>query len=606
MTKENRDSTQGFASEFDPDALREKYQAERDKRLRADANEQYIEIKGGLAHFLEDPNVEVGDGRAALEDEVEVAIIGAGFGGLLTAVELRELGVEDFRIIDSAGDFGGTWYWNRYPGIACDIESYIYLPLLEETGYMPEQKYATGEEIFEHCRRIGRKYDLYKNTCFQTSVTEVRWDEEAKRWIISTNRGDRIRAHYITMALGVLNHPKLPGIPGIEKFQGHSFHASRWDYSYTAGTSDGDLEGLNGKRVGILGTGATAVQCVPHVGEAAEHLYVFQRTPSSVDVKQNDPTDPGWAKNLQPGWHRERIDNFHILTAGGYQAEDLVNDGWTEIIRKFLFMAQKDESPDLSPDAIMKKMEMADFEKMEQIRARVDAVVEDDATAEALKPYYRQFCKRPCFHNEYLPTFNRDNVTLVDTKGKGVERVTEKGVVVDGREYELDCLIYASGFEVGTSYTQRGGYEVYGRSGQTLTDKWKDGVRTLHGIHSHDFPNCFFITSISQTGFTVNFTHMLSETAKHVAHCMKTAIEKGASTVEVSEKAEAEWVETILRLARVGSEFQQSCTPSYYNNEGKPGEVSQQNGFFFGEPMEFMKILEDYRADGELQGLEVS
>jgi len=591
---------------FDPEALRQKYREERDKRLRPDANDQYVKLEGEFAHFVDDPYVEPGFSREPLTDEVEVAVIGGGFGGLLVAARLREAGVEGIRIIDGAGDFGGTWYWNRYPGVACDIESYIYLPLLEEIGYMPTQKYITGAEIFEHCQRIGRKYDLYRDVCFQTKVTELRWDQDAARWIISTNRGDRMRAHYVCMALGVLNRPKLPGIPGIEEFKGHTFHASRWDYAYTGGDADGNLTGLRGKRVGIIGTGATAVQCVPHVGEMAEHLYVFQRTPSSIDAKDNRPTDPQWAKTLEPGWHQRRMDNFQILTAGGYQEEDLVNDGWTDIIRKLLAMFQQSDDPDVSPEAVMKKMEMADFEKMEQIRARVDSLVEDEATAEALKPYYRQFCKRPCFHNEYLPTFNRDNVTLVGTKGQGVDRVTENGVVVDGHEYELDCLVYASGFEVGTSYTQRGGYEVFGRDGQSLTEKWSDGVRTLHGMHTHGFPNCFFIMSITQTGFTVNFTHMLGETGKHLAFVIKRALDEGIQTLEVSEEAEAGWVDTILSNANLGGEFQQNCTPSYYNNEGKPGEVSRQNGFFFGGPMEFIEILESWRADGGMNGLESS
>jgi cyclohexanone monooxygenase len=608
MATEKHDSTRGVpeaeAPGFDAELLRAKYREERDKRLRADANDQYLEVEGEFAHFLDDPYIEPGFEREPLADEVEVAVIGGGFGGILVAARLREAGVEDIRIIDSASDFGGTWYWNRYPGVACDVESYIYLPLLEETGYMPEQKYATGEEILDHSQRIARKYDLYRDVCFQTKVTELRWDEDAVRWIISTNRGDRIKAHYVCNALGVLNRPKLPGIPGIEDFKGHTFHASRWDYAYTGGDADGNLTGLRGKRVGIIGTGATAVQCVPHVGEAAEHLYVFQRTPSSIDVKNNDPTDPEWEKTLKPGWHQNRMDNFQILTGGGYQAEDLVNDGWTEIIRKLLVMFQQADDPDVSPEAVAEKVELADFEKMDQIRARVDSLVEDDATAEALKPYYRQFCKRPCFHNEYLPTFNRANVTLVDTKGKGVERVTEKGVVVDGREYELDCLIYASGFEVGTAYTQRGGYEIYGRGGQALTEKWADGVRTLHGMHTRGFPNCFFIMSITQSGFTVNFTHMLGETGRHLAFIIKRAIDEGVASLEVSEEAEAEWVETILARAHLG-DFQQTCTPSYYNNEGQPGELSRQNFFFFGEPMEFMKHLDDCRADGGMKGLEL-
>jgi cation diffusion facilitator CzcD-associated flavoprotein CzcO len=604
MSTDQLDSSQEH--EFDPKVLRAKYDQERDKRLREDANEQYIQVKGDYAHYLEDPYVEPGFEREPLTDEVEIVIIGGGFGGLLTAARLRDEGVEDIRIIDSAGDFGGTWYWNRYPGVACDIESYIYLPLLEETNHVPRQKYVTGEEILEHCQRIGRKYDLYRDVCFQTKVTEVRWDAEISRWIISTNRGDRIKAHFICNALGVLNMPKLPGIPGIESFKGHTFHACRWDYDYTGGNADGNLTGLAGKRVGIIGTGATAVQCVSHVGESAEELYVFQRTPSSVDVKNNDPIDPEWEKSLKPGWHQERMDNFQMLTAGGFQEEDLVNDGWTEIIRKLILGIQDGESADLSPDALAENMELADFDKMEQIRARVDALVNDPATAEELKPYYRQFCKRPCFHNEYLPTFNRENVTLVDTKGKGVECITEKGVVVDGKEYELDCLIYASGFEVGTSYTQRGGYEIYGQDGMSLTDRWSNGVRTLHGMQAHGFPNCFFVMSITQSGFTVNFTHMLGETGKHLAYIIKSAIDRKLSTLEVSEEAEAEWVDTILSFAARGGGFQQDCTPSYYNNEGKPGEVSRQNGFFLGAPMEFMELLENYRKEGNLKGLDAA
>jgi cyclohexanone monooxygenase len=507
-------------------------------------------------------------------------------------------------MIDSAGDFGGTWYWNRYPGIACDIESYIYLPLLEETGYMPKQKYSDGDEILEHHRRIARHYDLYRDVLFQTRIEGLRWDDEAARWIVSTNRGDRIRAHFVAMALGPLNRPKLPGLPGINDFEGHAFHACRWDYKYTGGDSHGNLVGLRGKRVGILGTGATAVQVVPHVAEAAGHLYVFQRTPSSVDVKVNTPTDPEWVKSLSPGWHQRRMDNFNILVSGGFQEEDLVNDGWTEIIRKLLVMVRSEDEPDLSAEELMKKMELADFQKMEQIRARVDSIVKDKKTAEALKPYYRQFCKRPCIHNEYLPTFNRPNVTLVDTGGKGVDRVTAKGVVVDGVEYELDCLIYASGFEVGTSYTRRAGYDIVGRGGQSLEKKWSDGVKSFHGMHVRDFPNCF-IMSNAQSGFTPSYPHMLNEQAKHIAYILKTGIDNKVRTIEASAQAEKEWIETIIRLARRGTDFLSSCTPGYYNNEGKPTERSAQDGFYGGGSVEFIKLWESWRADGGLAGLEL-
>jgi cyclohexanone monooxygenase len=354
--------------------------------------------------------------------------------------------------------------------------------------------------------------------------------------------------------------------------------------------------------VGIIGTGATAVQCVPHVGAWAEHLYVFQRTPSSIDVKHSPPTDPEWAKSLAPGWHQERMDNFNNLVSGVPQAVDLVKDGWTDIIGKLLVSMQQGRSTDFSPEGIAKAVELADFEKMEEIRARVDSEVKDPETAEALKPYYRQFCKRPCFHNEYLATFNRPNVTLVDTHGRGVERITKKGVVVDGREYELDCIIYASGFEVGTDYCRRAGLEIHGRGGESLSEYWSRGTRTLHGMHVHGFPNCFLMNN-TQAGFTASYPHMLNEQAKHLAYIVRRGLDEGAATVEASAEAEQAWIEQCIQKARQTGDFFENCTPGYYNNEGKPGERSAQDGFYGGGSPEFIRILEQWRAEGKLAGL---
>ncbi|MEE2674646.1 MAG: NAD(P)/FAD-dependent oxidoreductase [Myxococcota bacterium] len=603
MTTERSTAPEPAALAFDPDALREKYRAERDKRVRADGNEQFIEVTGDFSHYVDDPYIEPGFERDPLSDEVDVVVIGGGFGGLLAGTRLREAGVPDIRIIEKGGDFGGTWYWNRYPGAMCDVESYIYLPLLEELDFVPKEKYTHAPEILAHCKAIAEKYDLYRNACFQTEVTGMQWDEGTERWIVSTNRGDEMKARFVCMANGPLHRPKLPGIPGVDSYRGHTFHTSRWDYAYTGGDSEGNLSGLRGKRVGIIGTGATAVQCVPHVGEAAEQLYVFQRTPSSIDVRDNRPTDPAWAESLEPGWHQHRMDNFNILVSGGFQKEDLVSDGWTDIIRNLLIMVREEGQVDLSPGGLAKTMEMADFQKMEQIRTRVDSIIEDPGDAEALKPYYRQFCKRPCFHDEYLQAFNRPNVTLVDTQGRGVERVTENGVVVDGQEYELDCLIYATGFEVGTSYTRRCGYELIGKGGESLTEKWSEGVATFHGMHIRGFPNCFIMSNV-QSGFTVNFPHALNEQSKHIAYIIQHALENEVQTLEASEEAEADWVRTIIEKARGGLSFLEECTPGYYNNEGQPGERNGQNGFYGGGSIEFFKLLEDWRAKGGLEGLE--
>jgi cyclohexanone monooxygenase len=588
---------------FDPKALKAKYRAERDKRIRQDGNEQYIEIKGQFAHYLEDPYVAPVT-RAPLTDETEVLIVGGGFGGLLAAARLREAGVSDIRIVEKGGDFGGTWYWNRYPGAACDIESYIYLPLLEEVGYMPVEKYTRAPEILAYCKRIGEHYDLYKKAVFQTEVKDLRWDEKSARWIVSTNKGDAMRARFVIMANGPLHRPKLPGIPGVESYKGHSFHTSRWDYDYTGGTSMGGLTKLKDKVVGIIGTGATAVQCVPHLGEGAKHLYVFQRTPSSIDVRNNRPTDPAWAKSLQPGWQQERMDNFNALISGIPQKEDMVNDGWTDIIVNLGVIA-RNRSAKAGAQNPGELLELADYRKMEQIRARAEAIVNDPNVAESLKPYYRQFCKRPCFHDDYLPTFNRPNVTLVDTQGKGVDRITENGVVANGKEYRLDCLIYGTGFEVGTSYARRSGYEVYGKGGQSLTDKWKDGVSTFHGFFSRGFPN-LFIVSNSQSGFTANFPHMLNAQSQHMAYVIKQAGERQARTIEPSEESEKAWVQTIIDVAMMRQQFLEECTPGYYNNEGKPSVAAVRNGPYGAGSIAFIKLLEDWRKEGSLQGLEMN
>jgi cation diffusion facilitator CzcD-associated flavoprotein CzcO len=584
---------------FDVDALRQKYAFERDRRLRADGIAQYLEIAGPFAGFANDPWCDPNFTRDPLSDEVDVAIIGAGFGGLLTAARLRELGVRSVRLIDKAADVGGTWYWNRYPGIACDVESYVYMPLLEELGYIPTEKYAKGDEIFAHCRRIAEHYDLYRGACLQTEVSEVRWDSALSRWIISTNHGDSMRARFVAMANGYLQKPKLPGIEGITAFQGHAFHTSRWDYDYTGP----DLAKLSDKRVGIIGTGATAIQCVPHLARSAEHLLVFQRTPSTVDVRGNRPTDPGWSADLEDGWQHRRIENFQLLTAGGEAEEDLVNDAWTSIVKK-LFMMRQTRVAGMSDEERLRTADMADFAKMEEIRTRVDSIVTDRGTAKALKPWYGYFCKRPCFHDEYLHTFNRDNVTLVDTQGRGVEAISAAGVVVAGAQHSIDCVIFATGFEVGTDYSRRTGFEIIGREGLTLTDKWRDGVRTVHGLSVHGFPNCF-ILSIAQSGFTVNFPYLLDVQARHAAWVIAWALRNDAIEIEATPEAETAWVETVVAHSSASAGRAKSCTPGYYNREGQANAKTRQGSFFYGSPTEYADILEASRAAATPEGFEV-
>jgi cyclohexanone monooxygenase len=598
-------ATPGGSITVDKAALKKKYAEERAKRLRPDGNNQYIRLKGQLDHYLEDPYTPVVD-REPKRDHITVAFIGGGFAGLVTGARLREAGVDDVRLIDKAGDFGGTWYWNRYPGAQCDTASFVYMPLLEETGHMPTEKYAHAPEILEHCQRIGKQYGLYDNALFHTEVTDLEWDAERSRWRIRTNRGDDFTARFVAMGTGPLHVPKLPGIPGIESFAGHSFHTSRWDYRYTGGDSNGaPMDKLADKRVAIIGTGATSVQCVPHLARACQELYVVQRTPSSVDVRDNRPTDPEWfAEMATPGWQQRWLENFTANQTGLVAEDDLVMDGWTDLARRIRERIMSLPPDEFTPENMMTAFEDSDFEKMEEIRRRVDAIVEDPETAQRLKAWYRQLCKRPCFHDEYLDAYNEPGTHLIDTDGKGVERITEKGFVVAGVEYEVDCIIYASGFEVGTEFTSRAGFDLTGRDGVKLSEYWADGMRTLHGIHVHGFPNAFIVQPTQGANLISNVPHNLTESGKTIATMVKHAIDGGFTEIEVTKEAEDAWIDLLLSGPgrMLGSP---DCTPGYYNNEGQSAGPSA--ALFVGYPagaMAFFQYIDQWRTSGQFKGLE--
>lgn len=589
---------------IDKKALLAKYIAERDKRLRADGNDQYLEVKGRLAHYLDDPYTPFVE-REPKTDHVTFAFVGGGFAGLVTGARLVEAGVTDVRIVEKGGDFGGTWYWNRYPGAQCDTASMIYMPLLEETGHMPSEKYAHAPEILEQCQRIGRQYGLYDNALFHTEVKELAWDEAQSRWVITTNRGDRFTASFIGLGTGPLHVPKLPGIPGLESFKGHSFHTSRWDYGYTGGDPKGALmEKLADKRVAIIGTGATSVQAVPHLARACKQLFVVQRTPSSVDVRANAPIDAAWFEEIAtPGWQRRWLENFTENQAGGTAEVDLVQDGWTDLSRRIRGKIAELPADQRTPRNMLAAFEDSDFEKMEEIRARVDSIVGDEATAQNLKAWYRQLCKRPCFHDAYLQAFNNPSTRLIDTDGKGVEKITEKGFVVAGVEYEVDCIIYASGFEVGTDYKRRAGFEVVGRGGTTLSQAWADGMKSKHGIHVHGFPNAFFVQPTQGANLISNIPHNLTDTGRTIAAVISHGLSKGAKEIEVTPEAQEAWVE--LLLTGVGRMMgAPDCTPGYYNNEGQaPTAASRLNVGYPAGPASYFRYIEAWRNSGDFEGL---
>jgi len=595
--------------DFDPEALHAKYLAERDKRLEV-GDRTYIRMKDDFAQYVEDPHAEAEFNREPVFDEVEILLVGAGFGSLVMGAQLRQAGFQDLRIIDSASDVGGTWYWNRYPGAACDTEGYVYVPMLEDTGTMLTSKYAYQPEILAQANRIADKYELRKNALFQTAVTGMTWDESVKKWEIVTDRGDRFRAKYVIMANGPLNRPKLPKIPGIKDFKGHTFHTCRWDYDYTGGDTTGGLVGLQDKRVGIIGTGATSVQCIPHLAKWSKELYVFQRTPCCVDLRYNTPTDPEWAASLEPGWQWDRMTNFNAVLEGAEDVEDdLVNDGWTKLYRMAMGPALKRAAIKAGRPLTGKErsqlLEIYDYKNMNRIRAQISEIVKDQKTAEALKPWYRQFCKRPTFHESYLEAYNRPGVHLVDTDGAGVERLTADGVVAAGQEYKLDCLIFATGFESENTYVDRAGYDIVGRNGRKLSDYWSEGLRTFQGVMIDGFPNCFLVGR-TQAGASLNLMFGITHQINHISYILTQAARKGAKSLEPTSEAVEAFLEDFRANARNAERFWAECTPGFYNNEG---DVKKKIGYFAdsygGGARKFWGMLEAWRDEGNMQGVTV-
>lgn len=493
-------------------------------------------------------------------------------------------------------------HWNRYPGAQCDIESYIYMPLLEELNYVPVEKYAKGPELRKHAHAIAEFYGIGKKTLFHTEAQKLTWDGKESLWRVSTSRNDKITARWVIPAPGPLSTPKFPGV-NVETFKGKSFHSCRWDYAYTGGSpAKPELTCLKDKRVAIIGTGATAIQIVPRVGEWAKQLYVVQRTPSSVDFRGNRETDSQWAQSLGKGWQLARMENFTSIISGEQVDEDLVADGWTDILRSLpgFFGNEGDGTVDIH--AIAARMQLADFKKMESIRQRVDSIVKDRQTAESLKPWYNQFCKRPCFHDEYLQTFNRPSVKLVDTDGKGIEALTEKGFKVNGTEYEVDCIIYATGFEWNTDFSKRNGCDIVGRDGVTLSEAWSEGATTFHGWAVPHFPNMMLLT-IVQSGANPNFTHNSAEMTRHLTYMIEETQKRGIKSLEPTAEAAAAWVRETVETGASRGEFLKQCTPGYYNDEGKLDDKTFRSQPYGGGGPKFNKIIAKWRDDDAFEGM---
>ncbi|MEB8327263.1 NAD(P)/FAD-dependent oxidoreductase [Dietzia kunjamensis] len=586
--------------DFDPDHLRQRFEADKQARLRQDQLAQFQGLEDVLEVDDTDP-FSAPITREPVTEELDTLVLGGGFGGLTAGAYLTQNSVEDFRIVEYGGDFGGTWYWNRYPGVQCDIESHIYMPLLEETGYIPSQRYADGSEIFEHAQRIGRHYDLYDKTYFQTRATHAQWDEQAQRWEVTTDRGDRFRTRVLMRSNGALTKPQLPKVPGIADFEGKIFHTSRWDYDYTGGSAAGNLENLRDKRVAVVGTGATGVQVVPYLGEGAKELVVVQRTPSVVQPRNNRKTDPAWKASLQPGWQYERHDNFNGIISGHEVDGNLVDDGWTHLFPQLTGQPLVDTPVGELPEADQALVaELADMKLLMGVHQRVDSIVTDPATADGLKPWFGYMCKRPCFNDEYLQTFNRPNVSLAASP-TGIDGITSTGIVVAGTHYEVDCIIFATGFETGSGPAGIYGYDVIGRDGHSMQEYFSEGARTFHGFFTHGFPN-FVELGMSQTAYYVNFVYMLDRKARHAARLVKHLLDNDLGTFEPTAEAEADWVAEVRRSNEPREAYWGGCTPGYYNGQGEVAKAVFRDVYNSSE-IDFWNMIEDWWNSGRFEGL---
>lgn len=488
------------------------------------------------------------------------------------------------------------------------MESYVYLPFLEETGYIPKDRFSYGPEILEQTARVVARWNLSSHAQFQTKVGSIIWDEALRRWHIRTNKDDHFTAQFVITATGTLHEPKLPAIAGIEEFQNAKFHSARWDYSVTGGDSAGNMTRLANKTVGIIGTGTSAAQIVPMVARSAKKLFIFQRTPSSISLRENCKTDPGIAATLEPGWQQRRMDLLSRILSGDKSDEECTAlEGLEALTPRAIYQEAAGAGITVKSEDLSELMQLADLRHMEAARKLVEDTVQDRATAEKLKPWYSFLCKRPAFHNNYLVTFNRPNVELVDTDGQGVERVTQTAVVTNGREYPVDVLIFATGFNffIRPDFYRRSGFDLIGASGISLDALWdKNGPNTLFGIHfGGGFPNLFNIGTV-QAGVAFSWLQTCYVAADHIAGVIACSLNEGRfEVIEPTDEAQEEWGKQMDVGAELKLQFHKACPPGSYNNQGKPEELSARWGSYPKGVMAWADTLREWREEGKLRGM---
>jgi len=475
--------------------------------------------------------------------EFDAVVVGAGFAGLYMLYRLRELGFSA-RVYEAGSGVGGTWFWNRYPGARCDVESLEYSYSFSEElqrEWKWTERYASQPEILRYLNHVADRFDLRRDIQLETRVTAATFDESANRWTIQTDRGDQVSAKFCVMATGCLSTSKLPEYPGLENFRGPWYHTGRWPHR--------DVD-FTGQRVAVIGTGSSGIQVIPMIARQATHLYVFQRTPNFSVPAHNRPLSPevlgDWETNVDRYRDQARTSAFGILIEQGppsalqvtpqerqAEYERRWQRGGTCMYGAFADLLVNQETNDTA----------AEF-----VRSKIRETVRDPGVAEALSPRsYPLGTKRLCVDTGYYDTFNRENVTLIDTRVTPIETITPSGLRTSEAEYALDSLVFATGFDAMTGAVCN--IDVRGRAGARLKDKWSAGPRTYLGITIAGFPNFFLITGPGSPSVFSNMVVSIEQHVDWIADCLAYLRERHLAAIDASVEAENDWVEHVNELA---------------------------------------------------------
>lgn len=496
--------------------------------------------------------------------DCDVVVVGAGFAGLYMLYRLRDAGFST-RVFEAGTGVGGTWYWNRYPGARCDVESmeysYSFSEALQQEWEWTE-RYAGQPEILRYANHVAEKFDLRRDITFNTRVTGAVFDEDENRWTVTTDTGESVSATFVVMATGCLSSTNLPEFEGRDSFLGETYHTGRWPH-----------EGVDftGQRVGIIGTGSSAIQAIPIIAAEAERLTVFQRTPNYSIPARNEPLDPGYVREIKAEYPQLRADNLRMHAGFGSRVHHndapARSDDAAAREANYATRWQRGGFTFLGAYNDLLRSREANETAAEFVRQRIRDTVNDPEVAELLCPDNVIGCKRPCLDTGYFETYNRSNVELVDARERAIERITPDGVVAGGREFELDCLVFATGFDAMTGAVL--GIDIRGRGGNTLKEQWDAGPRTYLGLCTVGFPNLFLITGPGSPSVLTNMIVSIEQHVDWITNCLRDLRRGGRATIEATRQAQDDWVDHVNTVA--GLTLYPTCN-SWYLGKNIPGK----------------------------------